>query len=140
MYKINLYSVGKNKEAWLEDALNLYQKRMQKQVQLHFNWFKSSELLLKALQKENQIFCFDPKGVSLTSESFAKTLEKGLIEGGSQVTFVIGEAHGLTQELKNYPLISLSKMIFTHQLTRLVVAEQIYRAVQIWNNSPYHFS
>ncbi len=114
--------------------------RMQKQIQLHFNWVKNSEQLHKALQKEKQIFCFDPNGATLTSDAFASKLEKGLIEGGSQLALVIGEAHGLTQELKNYPLISFSKMVFTHQLSRLIVVEQVYRAVQIWNNSPYHFS
>ena len=140
MYKINLYSVGKNKEAWLGEALGLYQKRMQKQVQLQFHWFKSSNLLLKALQKEKSVLCFDPKGDSLTSEEFALALEKGLTSGGAQISLVIGEAAGLTPELKKYPLISFSKMIFTHQLSRLIITEQIYRAVQIWNNSPYHFS
>lgn len=114
--------------------------RMQKQIQLQFNWVKNSEQLLKALQKENEIICFDPNGASLTSEAFASTLESKLIKGGSQIALVIGEAQGLTPELKNYPLISFSKMIFTHQLSRLIVVEQIYRSVQIWNNSPYHFS
>lgn len=140
MYKINLYSVGKNKESWLEEALALYQTRLQKQITIHFNWLKNSDQLLKALQKESKVYCFDPQGESLTSDQFADTLQNGLVQGGSQVALVIGEAQGLTKELKNYPLISLSKMIFTHQLTRLVVMEQIYRAVQIWNNSPYHFS
>lgn len=132
--------MGKNKEDWLEQALLLYQKRLQKQIFLQFYWLKSSEHIHKALQKETVIFCFDPKGEALTSESFAQILEKGLIQGGSQIALVIGEAKGLSLELKKFPLLSFSKMIFTHQLSRLIITEQIYRAAHIWNNSPYHFS
>lgn len=132
--------MGKNKEEWLEEALLSYQKRLQKQILLQFHWLKSSEHIQKALQKETVIFCFDPIGDALTSEHFAQALEKGFVQGGSQLALVIGEAKGLSLELKKYPLISLSKMIFTHQLSRLIVTEQIYRAVHIWNNSPYHFS
>lgn len=95
---------------------------------------------MKALEKESQILCFDPLGDPLTSEHFAKALESNLQKGGSKLALVIGAADGLPSSLKKYPLISLSKMIFTHQLTRLVVLEQIYRATQIWKNSPYHFS
>jgi len=140
MYKINLSSVGKNKEAWLEEALVLYQKRMQQLIQLQFHWVKTTDQLIKALEKESQIVCFDPNGDPLTSEKFAKALEFNLQKGGSKLALVIGPAEGLPDILKKHPLISLSKMIFTHQLTRIVVLEQIYRATQIWKNSPYHFS
>lgn len=140
MYKINLYSVGKNKEAWLNDALKEYQKRLQKQIQLHFQFFKTTEQMVKALQNESFIICLDPKGEELTSESFAQSLKLSLEKGGCSLAIVIGESRGLPPSLKKHPLISFSKMIFTHQLSRLIITEQIYRAVQIWNRSPYHFS
>lgn len=140
MFKINLYSVGKNKETWLEQALSLYQKRLQNQLILQFNWVKHSDQLIKLLEKEKNIICFDPLGKALTSEDFAETIKQSLIKGGSQLTLLIGGAEGIPEVFKSCPLISLSKMIFTHQMTRLIVTEQIYRATQIWSNSPYHFS
>lgn len=140
MYKINLYSVGKNKESWLEEALSLYQTRLSSKIKLHFIWAKNSIQLMKFLEKERHIICFDPKGAELTSEAFSKTLFDSLDAAGSSLALVIGEASGLTEPLKKHPLISLSKMIFTHQMSRLIVAEQIYRAQAIRDNSPYHFS
>ena len=140
MYKINLYSVGKNKETWLSNALQIYQKRLLNQIDIQFHWHKTTELLVKALEKEPAIICFDPKGKDLTSEEFADTLKSELQKGGCKLSIVIGAAEGLPVSLKTFPLISFSKMIFTHQLSRIIVLEQIYRAVQIWKNSPYHFS
>jgi len=140
MYKINLYSVGRSKEGWLEEALTLYQKRLSSKIKLHFIWTKNSNQLMKFLEKEKVILCFDPKGEALSSEDFSKTLFNSLERGGSHVALVIGEALGLPPTLKAHPLISLSKMIFTHQVSRLIVAEQIYRALAIRENSPYHFS
>jgi len=140
MYKISLYSVGKNKERWLQEALDLYQTRLSNQIKLQFIWVKNSNQLLKFLENEKNIICFDPKGPLLTSEEFSKTLFKELERGGCQLALVIGEAQGLHPSLKNYPLISLSKMVFTHQMTRLIVAEQIYRALAIKQGSPYHLS
>lgn len=140
MYKINLYSVGKNKETWLNDALKEYQKRLQKQIQLLFNFSKTTEQMVKALQNESFIICLDPKGEELSSESFAQFLKQNLEKNGCNLALVIGESRGLPLILKKHPLVSFSKMIFTHQLSRLIITEQIYRAVQIWNRSPYHFS
>lgn len=140
MYKINLYSVGKNKESWLSEALQIYQKRLLSQIDIQFHWLKTTELLIKTLEKESFIVCFDPKGSELTSEQFAETLKQELQKSGCKLSIVIGPAEGLPNVLKKFPLISFSKMIFTHQLSRIIALEQIYRAVQIWKNSPYHFS
>lgn len=138
MYKIYLYSVGKNKESWLEKALELYQKRLSSQIKLHFIWAKNSNQLVKFLEPKKNIICLDPKGEMMTSEAFSSYLFKHLEKGGSQLHLVIGAADGLPEELKRYPLISLSKMVFTHQMTRLILSEQIYRALAIKQGSPYH--
>ncbi len=140
MYKINLYSVGKSKEPWLSQALLLYKNRLKSKIQLNFHWVKTTEHLSKALEKETLIYALDPRGDLLTSEEFADKLRLGFEKNGCELALVIGGVEGLPSILKKHPLISLSKMIFTHQLSRIIVAEQIYRAVQIWNNSPYHFS
>jgi 23S rRNA (pseudouridine1915-N3)-methyltransferase len=138
MYKIYLYSVGKSKESWLEDALELYQKRLSSQIKLHFIWAKNSNQLVKLLEDKKNILCLDPKGKMMTSEEFSIYLFKSLEQGGSQLHLVIGAALGLPDELKDFPQISLSKMVFTHQMTRLILTEQIYRALAIQQGSPYH--
>ncbi|MCH9633712.1 MAG: Ribosomal RNA large subunit methyltransferase H [Chlamydiae bacterium] len=135
-----MYSVGKNKEKWLQDALELYQGRLSSQIKLKFIWSKNSNQLLKFLENEKKIICFDPVGFSFTSEKFSSYLFKALEEGGTQLALVIGEAQGLPEALKKHPAISLSKMVFTHQMARLIVAEQIYRALAIKEGLPYHLS
>ena len=69
---------------------------------------------------------------------FSSFLLKEIEKGGSRLTFLIGGPDGLTPKLKTFPLVSLSKMTLTHQIARLVLIEQIYRAFEIDRGSPYH--
>lgn len=72
------------------------------------------------------------------SQQFAQMIDKSLL-GSSSITFMIGPAYGLSKEIiKNYSLISLSKMTLQHEIAELVLYEQIYRALTIINNPPYH--
>lgn len=139
MYKIKIFSVGKTKETWLEDALSEYIRRLQPVLAIEFIWAKNDEQLLQLVAKESLVVCLDPNGKLMSSEKFASFLESKLEEGGSRLAFVIGGAEGLPPLLKTSPLqISLSPLTFTHQLTRLVLLEQIYRAFEIIKGSPYH--
>lgn len=140
MYKINLYSVGKNKEKWLEAAIKLYCERLKNVLKIHFIWCKDNNQLLKAVEKEKFLICLDPKGKEVTSEQFSKILFDELEVSGCLLGLVIGDFMGLPKELKSKKLISLSKLVFTHQICRLVLIEQIYRAFEIKKGSPYHFS
>ncbi|WP_042281343.1 23S rRNA (pseudouridine(1915)-N(3))-methyltransferase RlmH [Candidatus Protochlamydia sp. R18] len=139
MLKLRILSVGKTKEKWLEDAFNEYQKRLKANLQIECLWAKDSYQLLEWTQKESLIICLDPTGRLLTSEAFATFLSKCWEQGGSRLTIVIGGAEGLPLELKQHSiLISLSLLTFTHQITRLILIEQIYRATEILKNSQYH--
>lgn len=139
MLQIKILSVGKTKEAWLEAALQEYIKRLKPTASFEFLWAKNDEHLLGLAQKEALIVCLDPAGELMTSYQFAQFMQKKMIEGGSRLAFVIGGPEGLPPQLKqNHPLLSLSPMTLTHQLTRLILIEQIYRAFEIAKGSKYN--
>lgn len=135
MIRIKILSIGKTREAWLEEAIAEYTKRLSPDAQIQFVWAKDDDNLLELIQKEQSVICLDAAGKSLTSEQFSSLLQRE----GSRITFVIGGAEGLPPILKEqFPLISLSPMTFTHQMTRLILLEQIYRAFQIAKRTKYH--
>lgn len=139
MFKIKIISVGKNKEKWLEEALNEYCKRLKPHLQIEFIWTKDDDQFLFFVLKETSYVALDPTGRMLNSEKFADYLIEHLQKEGSRLTFVIGGAEGLPEEIKkNGSLLSLSALTFTHQITRLVLIEQIYRAIEIQKGSQYH--
>lgn len=139
MIKVKILSVGKTREPWLEQALGEYYKRLQKNVAFECLWVKDDQQLQAMAIKESLIVCLDPAGKQMTSEAFADFFAQQVEAGGARITFVIGGPDGLPQALKqNYPLISFSLLTFTHQLTRLILVEQIYRAMEILKGSKYH--
>lgn len=101
---------------------------------------KNEEKLLELAQKEPLLLSLDPQGVSVTSEEFSRLFYTSLVKGGSRLAFVIGGPEGLPPKLKSKGphLISLSPLTFTHQLTRLILMEQLYRALEIQKGSSYH--
>ncbi len=139
MIKIRILAVGKTKEAWLEEALEEYLKRLKATFQIEFAFAKSDAQLLEWLQKEGKVVALDPAGKNFTSEQFSSFLFEQIEAGGSRLTFVIGGPEGLPQNLRlSAFLLSLSPLTFTHQLARLVLVEQLYRAAEIAKGSPYH--
>lgn len=139
MLRIKILSVGKTKEAWLEQALQEYLKRLQGRASFEFIWAKDDKQLLDLASRESLLVCLDVEGVMMNSEQFATFLHDKLQQGGSRLTLVIGGAEGLPPQLKqSTTLISLSPLTLTHQLTRLVLLEQIYRAFEIAKGSKYH--
>lgn len=139
MLKVKILSVGKTKEAWLEEAIQEYLKRLKSSVAFEFAWAKDDAQLIEIAQKEPAAIALDPKGRLLTSEEFSTFLDQKFIEGGARLTLIIGGAEGLPPLLKSkLSLISLSPMTFTHQITRLILIEQIYRALEIQKGSRYH--
>lgn len=139
MIKIRILSVGKTKEAWLEEALNEYLKRLKPTHQIEFAFAKNDAQLLDWLAKEPLVIALDPQGRQMTSEQFSTFLCEQIEAGGSRLTFAIGGPDGLPQEVRQKVfLLSLSHLTFTHQLARLVLVEQLYRAVEIAKGTPYH--
>lgn len=139
MYKIRVISVGKTKEAWLDSAINDYCKRLTGEATIEFIWTKNDEQLIAAVEKEPLAICLDPKGTLMDSEMFSATILKRLQEGGSRLALVIGGPEGLPEGLRSgRQLISLSPLTMTHQIVRLLLVEQIYRAFEIGRGSRYH--
>jgi 23S rRNA (pseudouridine1915-N3)-methyltransferase len=139
MIRIKVLSVGKTKELWLEQAITEYLERLRSMVTFSFVWAKDDRQLIALADKESLLLGLDPAGTLMSSEKFTSFFAEQIIEGGARASFVIGGPLGLPMVLREkIPLISLSPMTFTHQMTRLILTEQIYRAVEILKGSPYH--
>ena len=155
MIKINLVCLGDIKEKYLKDAISEYSKRISRFAELKIFELKehvaqsSSELdTQKALLKDAEeikkylkghIICLDIKGKQMSSEDFAKKIEKTSLTN-SEFSFVIGASNGIHDTIKNISneKMSFSPMTFPHQLMRVIFLEQLYRAFTILNNVAYH--
>ena len=156
--KIKIYCIGKIKEQYLKDGINEYIKRISPYSNIEIIEVMDSKVkdnpnqsdiskakneegdrVLKLLKNE-YLIGLDMNKIEFTSEDFADFLQKKLVEGGSNLSFVIGGSYGLSDALKARcnTSISLSKLTFLHQMTRLILLEQIYRAFKILNNETYH--
>ena len=133
MKKITILAIGKVRENWLAEALTEYEKRLSSEAQISWVLAKDDARLLSLCPPT--YFALDPQGEVHTSESFAAICAREMHH-----TFVIGGAEGLPLLLKERAKkkIRLSSLTFPHQMTRLILLEQIYRAFQIERNTPYH--
>lgn len=139
MLKIRLLSPGKIKEKWLEEAIQEYVKRLSPFATFEFPYSKDDEQFAEQIKKEKLLICLDPNGKAFTSEEFSKQLFNSFEKGGSTVSFAIGGAEGFPEGAKEgRQLISLSPLTFTHQMARLILIEQIFRAFEIRKGSRYH--
>ena len=138
--RVRILSPGKTKESWLEEAIGIYTTRLRGTLELECVWVKDdAALLAQAGSAAGGCIALDPLGKSVTSVQFSELLFSELEAGGSRLNFVIGGAEGLPPELRaEAQLLSLSRMTFTHQMARLLLAEQVYRAVEIRKGSGYH--
>ena len=99
-----------------------------------------AESILKNIQSSDFVVLLDEKGKEYRSKDFAQFIENKMIRVTKQLVFVIGGPYGFSEEIKKIAdeMLSLSKMTFTHQMIRLLFTEQVYRAMTILNNDPYH--
>lgn len=149
---MKIICVGKLKEKYWNDAVAEYQKRLTKYTHLEIIKVKDEGLVeeSKAIEKEKEkiekylcekdyVITLEIEGCELTSPEFSKQLEKSLIEN-SNITFIIGGSYGLSDSIKKRANkhLSFSKMTFPHQMFRVMLLEQIYRAYKIMNNESYH--
>lgn len=147
---IKIVCVGKIKEKFLSLAISEYLKRLSKytkidivQVADEANAEKAlkveGEKILSKIKPDEYVIALDISGESISSIEFAKKID-GVFNNYSKLTFVIGGSYGLSSLVKkrsNY-LLSFSKMTFPHQMFRVILLEQIYRAYKINNNESYH--
>lgn len=139
MLKLKIISVGRMKEEWLKDAFNDYIKRLQPYVHIENIWAKDNAQLIEWTQKEKDYLCLDPSGRLFTSENLSAFFIQQWEKGGSRLIIVIGGAEGIPSDIKeNKQLISLSPLTFTHQMTQLILIEQIYRTIEIQKGTSYH--
>ena len=155
--RINIHIRGRGRggEKWLEDAYDQYATRLRPQgVDLSTVWHKTDSALLaavsgKGVDGSSPKICLDVLGKERTSPGFSDLCYRRLEEGGSRLCFVIGGAEGLPDELRpgwrgdtsglgTVEHMSLSRLTFTHQMARVLLAEQIYRAAEIKRGSGYH--
>lgn len=157
---ITLIAVGKMKEAYLIEGFKDYvdrvkhyctvemlevepektkHKKTDSQIEIIKN--KEGERILEKLREgKNYIIALDRKGKPVTSEGLAKSIKNLQLRGENKITFIIGGSHGLSDQVleKSDYKMSLSYLTFTHQMSRLILLEQIYRAFKILNKEPYH--
>ena len=140
MYRIKIFSIGKTKENWLLEAILEYEKRLKAIMPIEWIFAKNNEQLRLFLEKETSFIALIPSSKEYSSEQFAQNLYLWLERFGSRLSFVIGGAEGIPSELeeKAFQKVSLSKLTFTHQIARLILMEQIYRATEIHKGSEYH--
>jgi 23S rRNA (pseudouridine1915-N3)-methyltransferase len=139
MIKIRLISPGKIKERWLEDAIQEYTRRLIAFASFEFVFPKDDKQLSKLLIAEKRLILLDPSGQEMTSVAFSDFFFREVEAGGSAISFAIGGPDGLPSQVKKgKALISLSQMTFTHQMCRLILIEQIFRAFEIRRGSDYH--
>ena len=138
----NIIVVGKRNggEEWISDGYGEYEKRLRPLMNIQTTFLKTDEDLIRAAQQaKGTIIALDEKGKQHTSPEFTEMLYNSYTDGGSTVNFIIGGFAGLPPEIRSkYPLISLSKLTWTHTMARLLLIEQIYRATEIRKGSSYH--
>lgn len=154
--KISVICIGKTNHSFIKDGLEVYLKRIPHYV--NFEWIEipdiknvqkytelqikenEAQALLKVLPKYDLVILLDEKGKEYTSQQFAGFLQAQMNKSIKNSVLIIGGAYGFADAIysKAQHTIALSKMTFTHQMVRLILAEQIYRALTIIANEQYH--
>lgn len=157
--KFTFLTIGKIKEKWMRQGIEEYLKRLSPMAKLEILspdeekmpenpspalkekvMEKEGDKLLKYLKDEDFLILLDLKGKPVTSEGLAEILQKKMVAGTSHFFFMIGGPYGNGENIRKRAdlKISISAMTFTHQMARLILAEQVYRAMKIIRHEPYH--
>lgn len=154
--KIVLLVVGKTTESYFIQGIDEYSKRLAHYVPFELTVIselrntkslsadqqkeREADLILKALQPGDYVVLLDEHGREFTSLQFASYLEKKMANIAKRLVFVVGGPYGFSNRVYQaaQEKISLSKMTYSHQMIRLIFTEQLYRAMTILNNEPYH--
>ena len=156
--KFQFWAIGKNHEPYVKEGVELFTKRISNYYAVEWNLIpmpknaasfseselkkKEGETITNLLQKEDYLVLLDENGKQINSEELAKFIRLRGNESIKNIVFLIGGAFGVSEEVKkraNYQW-SFSKLVFPHQMVRLILAEQIYRACSINRNEKYHHS
>lgn len=154
--KVSFWSIGKNNETYVKAGVEEFTHRISKYFKVEWNIIpvpknagmlsemdlkkKEGEIILQWLGKDDYLVALDERGEQLTSEGLADFIQKRANESKKNLVFLIGGIYGLGDSVlkkANYRW-SLSRLTFPHQLVRLILAEQVYRACTIIKNEKYH--
>ncbi|WP_031427987.1 23S rRNA (pseudouridine(1915)-N(3))-methyltransferase RlmH [Flavimarina sp. Hel_I_48] len=153
---IKLICIGKTDDRNLDELITVYSKRLGFYVNFEMDLIpdlkktknlteeqqkeKEGQLILDRISPQDQLILLDEKGKEFTSVGFSQYLQKKMNSGIKTLVFVIGGPYGFSAEVyaKAQGKIGLSKMTFSHQMIRLFMVEQVYRAFTILRNEPYH--
>lgn len=160
MTRINIICIGKIKEKYFTQAIDEYSKRLSAfcrlsiielaEEKIRSNTPNSSEIgevveaegkrILQKIGASDYVIAMCIEGKMMSSEQLSKTLDSAALSGKSTVDFIIGGSYGLSASLKSRAdlRLSMSRMTFPHQMARVILCEQIYRAFEISTNGKYH--
>jgi 23S rRNA (pseudouridine1915-N3)-methyltransferase len=153
--KIELWAVGKTSEPYLEAGMAIFEKRLKNYLPVQWQFLpdakiktpdarivkkEEGEKILAKLQPDDYLVLLDENGRSLSSVELANWLEKRLNQSPRRLVFLIGGAYGFSDAVyaRAQEQLALSKLTFSHQMVRLFLLEQLYRAFTILKNEPYH--
>jgi Uncharacterized conserved protein len=154
--KIQLLTVGKTQQDFVQKGMDEFAGRIKHYLPFELEVIpdlkntrnlsqeqikeKEGELILKNIRSEDYIVLLDEKGKEFTSLQFAQYIEKKMHSVSKRLVFIIGGAYGFSPAVYQaaHEKIALSKMTFSHQIIRVIFIEQLYRALSILNNEPYH--
>jgi 23S rRNA (pseudouridine1915-N3)-methyltransferase len=154
--KIACWSVGKTHESYIKEGVKLFTDRLQHYFKTEWTLLpvpkstgmlsemdlrrKEAGMILDWLEKDDYLVLLDEKGRSLSSEGLATFLQTRANESTKRIVFLIGGAYGVDEMVKKRANFcwSLSTLVFPHQLVRLILSEQLYRAATILRNEKYH--
>ena len=156
---INIIAVGKIKEDYFNRGIDNFIKRLQRYSTVNIYEIKpekvrnnltgaqieqikrqEGERILEKLDKRDYVIALSVRGKPMTSKGLAQSIQNLQVQGNSSITFLVGGPLGLSEEVMDQAdyTLSLSHMTFTHQMIRLILLEQVYRAFKIIKGEPYH--
>lgn len=154
--KICLLLIGKTDETYLQQGIENFSKRIPHYIGFEIKILpdlkntknlsedqqkeKEGEMIIQQINSSDELILLDEKGQAYTSVEFARFLEKKMLSGTKRLVFVVGGPYGFSKSVyaKASGMVSLSKMTFSHQMVRLIMVEQLYRAMTILKGEPYH--
>ncbi len=153
--KIEIWFIGKTAEKYLETGIGIFEKRLARYLPSSVLLLpdvklktqdgeilkkEEAKMILSKLQPDDILVLLDERGQEFSSVGLAVWLEKKLASPGRRMVFLVGGAFGFSPEIyaRAAEKISLSKLTFSHQMVRLFLMEQLYRAMTILKNEPYH--
>lgn len=154
--KIRLWAIGKAHESFVNEGIFMFTKRLKNYFPAEWTIIppprnaasmepdmlktKEGEIIISMLSKDDHLVLLDEKGKIYSSEGIAKLIEQHMGIGTKSLVFLIGGAFGVSEEVRSRAntVWSMSLLVFPHQLVRLILAEQLYRACSITRNEKYH--